>query len=233
MRQARNQDRLALAGITLDNNIPSVLPSPIQQTELLANGSVDNSILASLSQTLPAIGTSEATVSAVVDVTAGTIADILITNPGSGYITDPTVVITSSDGGVGAEATATIDPATGEVIDIVVVSPGTGYTTSPLVVLTGGLSGTSTTTAPERYGVFDPATNTYTLTNPIFGGNGQIADTGQATEPGSLAGSPYTRLIPSNLNLLYTSDILLPSTLSPSAAINLVTECNCDCWVSP
>lgn len=49
--------------------------------------------------------------------------------------------------------------------------------------------------------------------------------------PGSLAGSPYTQLIPPALNPVYTSNVLLPASLSVAQAIEQVITCNCDCWV--
>jgi len=49
--------------------------------------------------------------------------------------------------------------------------------------------------------------------------------------PGSLAGSPYTKLIPPALNPIYTSNVLLPASLSVAQAIEQVITCNCDCWV--
>lgn len=216
MRQARNQDRLAAVGITLDNNIPAWIPVE-EQSGLIAN---DNTSF--LTQDLPEPGASGAAAVATVD--GGIITDIIIIDPGSGYNEPPTVDIIPP----GATATAVI--ADGIVIDIIVDDPGSGYTEPPTIILSGGIP--TVTTSPETYGVYDPITNTYTMTNPALGGNGQAVDTGQVAEPGSLAGSPYTRLIPSNLNVMYTSDILLPATLTPAEAIDEVTVCNCDCWPS-
>ena len=217
MRQSRNQDRLALAGVTLDNNIPATLPVE-EQRALIANNT-DSYLNQDLPTIVAIVATAEAT------VVAGEVTDIAITDPGSGYTTPPTVDI------IPAGATATAVIADGIVVDITIDDPGSGYTDPPVIILNGGIP--TVTTSPEAFGVFDPDTNTYTMTNPAVGGNGQKVDTGQAAEPGSLAGSPYTRLIPANLNVIYTSDILLPATLTPAEAINAVIECNCDCWVSP
>ena len=49
--------------------------------------------------------------------------------------------------------------------------------------------------------------------------------------PGSLAGSPFTKLIPPALNPVYTSNVLLPASLTVAQAIEQVILCNCDCWV--
>jgi hypothetical protein len=48
--------------------------------------------------------------------------------------------------------------------------------------------------------------------------------------PGSFAGSPYTNLIPPELNSWYSSNTLYPSTYTVSQAIEEVILCNCDCW---
>jgi hypothetical protein len=83
---------------------------------------------------------------------------------------------------------------------------------------------------PQQYGLYDPITNSYILTNPLFGGIGQPVDTGKVDEPGSLAGSPYQGLIPPALNVIYTSGVLLPATPTIQSAIDEVVTCNCDCW---
>ena len=81
---------------------------------------------------------------------------------------------------------------------------------------------------PDPYGVYDPNNNNYYVTNPNFGTS--KLDTGNAEALGSFAGSPYTNVIPTNLNVIYTSKNLLPSTYSISDAIAEVIRCNCDCW---
>jgi hypothetical protein len=55
-------------------------------------------------------------------------------------------------------------------------------------------------------------------------------DIGLSVIPGSFAGSPYTDLIPPNLNSWYTSSTLMPSTYTVNEAIDEVVRCNCDCW---
>lgn len=49
--------------------------------------------------------------------------------------------------------------------------------------------------------------------------------------PGSLAGSPYTKLIPPALNPVIISKVLIPATISVPDAIEQVITCNCDCWI--
>jgi hypothetical protein len=65
------------------------------------------------------------------------ISDIVLTSPGTYYISEPNVII-SSDSGSGASARATI--ANGQVTGIMLLSSGTGYLTEPTVYLAGGQS---------------------------------------------------------------------------------------------
>jgi hypothetical protein len=62
-------------------------------------------------------------------------------------------------------------------------------------------------------------------------GAGLPIDTGKAVEPGSLAGSKATTLLPVTLNAAYTAATLLPSIYTVAEAIDEVIKCNCDCWV--
>lgn len=72
---------------------------------------------------------------------------------------------------------------------------------------------------PQRYGVYDPITNTY---DSIYRKNTTLV-------PGSLADPENLDIIP-ELDPVYFSDITLPSTPSVSEAIDEVIRCNCDCW---
>jgi hypothetical protein len=81
---------------------------------------------------------------------------------------------------------------------------------------------------PNPYGVYDPNNNNYYVTNPDFGVS--LLDTGNAEALGSFAGSAYNNLIPTNLNAIYASKNLLPSTYTIGEAIDEVIRCNCDCW---
>jgi hypothetical protein len=69
------------------------------------------------------------------------------------------------------------------------------------------------------------------FTGPLVPGVGKELDTGQADEPGSLAGSRYQNLVPTNLNTAYTSKVLTPASYSVADAIDEVIKCNCDCWL--
>ena len=97
-----------------------------------------------------------------------TLADVGITNMGSGYTSAPTVTI-SGGGGTGAAATAnitTVDIGTNgspnyitRVSSLTVTNPGSGYTTQPAITLTGG-GGTGATAEAHM-----AATRTINYTN--------------------------------------------------------------------
>ena len=116
--------------------------------------------------------------------------------------------------------------------------PGTGIPGSSILdgleltipAILAQTDSTGSLLVPAQYGVYDPTTNSYTLTNPLFGGIGQPVDTGSVSEPGSFAGSLYQGLIPPELNVIYTSGVLLPATPTIQSAIDEVVACNCDCW---
>ena len=75
------------------------------------------------------------------DNSAGTISGVLVTNPGSGYTSAPTVSFSSG----AAAAYATISQtgeygsnAAGSISNVVVTNAGLGYTTAPTVSFSGG-----------------------------------------------------------------------------------------------
>ncbi len=65
----------------------------------------------------------------------GVVTGITIVDPGAGYVTEPTVTITSVGGGDGATATATVASA---VSGITLTNGGTGYNDPVTVTLAGG-----------------------------------------------------------------------------------------------
>jgi hypothetical protein len=73
------------------------------------------------------------------------------------------------------------------------------------------------------YGYYNPVNESYIV-------NGSAVPVGKPIVLGSLAGSQYTNIVPPELNTLYTSNTLLPSTYSPQEALDEVVRCNCDCW---
>jgi hypothetical protein len=110
---------------------------------------------------------------------------------------------------------------------------------------------------PDQLGIYDPIPDQYYITDPgLISGDGGAGDdiglpagvdgasglnqrtlpsplpTGAATEPGSLAGSRYQNIIPTQLNTAYTSGVLPSSVYSVQEAIDQVIKCNCDCWIN-
>lgn len=63
---------------------------------------------------------------AVPIIVGGRITSIVITNPGQGYLTSPTVTIVGGNSG-GSGATAVAGVTAGQVINITVTNPGSGY----------------------------------------------------------------------------------------------------------
>jgi hypothetical protein len=103
---------------------------------------------------------------------------------------------------------------------------------------------------PDPIGYYDPTTQNLVITSPKLNGvtgpalvdpllavnpanlnNVPIAATGAPIVPGSLAGSPYSKILPPTLNALYTSPVLLPGSPTVQQAIDDVITCNCDCWI--
>jgi hypothetical protein len=79
-------------------------------------------------------------------------------------------------------------------------------------------------------GIGTPGISQVATTGPFF--NAPVKGQGGGPiVPGSLAGSPYTQLIPPALNPVLTSNVLLPASLTVPQAIEQVITCNCDCWV--
>ena len=60
-----------------------------------------------------------------------------LVNGGSGYVTEPTVVIS---GGAGSGATARAFYSNGVINRLVLLTHGTGYLSAPTVTINGGLS---------------------------------------------------------------------------------------------
>jgi hypothetical protein len=221
MRESRNQARLTQVGISLDNNISDSIPA-VENKTLLANGSINNSPPAKLSQVDCNTGN---------EVTANPYG---FYNPENNnyYITNPAYL---GAGGVGlgnGNAGGGTSVAGGNN------STGSGWTGD------GQIGGGSTPANPTpvdvgnapTYGLSSLLGNSQTLgtVGPSAESESLAGSTavpaGRAASLGSFAGSPYTNVIPANLNVLYTSNNLLPSTYTIPEAIDEVIRCNCDCW---
>jgi hypothetical protein len=95
--------------------------------------------------------------------------------------------------------------------------PGTTTPSTPIIIRDG------VDITPQPPGNINVGTGEYVI-------DGVPIDTGLPGTPGSFAGSPYSDLIPPNLNSWYTSATLMPSTYTVNEAIDEVIRCNCDCW---
>ena len=89
---------------------------------------------------------------ATVTLTNGNVASVVVTAPGTGYTSDPTVVFTGG-GGSGAEAgvTRSLNSITAvnlwhTVTDVMVTDGGSGYTSTPVVTFSAPSSGGTTAT---------------------------------------------------------------------------------------
>lgn len=206
MRQERNQDRLNLLGIDLDNNIPSELNSKLKQL-LLANGTIPNAINGIPSS---AIGPDQ-------EVIQYTPPAYLSNTDESGQeiFVIPSVIVNPN-------IPARYDQAGAVVIgDTTQLSPG-----SILPILdTNYLGPNSDGTGPPEAStipVISVNTQVPALTN-------QIIDITSPIAPGAV--NQTIPILPINLNTIYTASTLLPSTFNVQNAIDKVIECNCDCWV--
>lgn len=72
----------------------------------------------------------------------GAIANIEVSNAGSGYTAAPTI---SFSGGGGSGATASASISSGTVSALTITANGSGYTAAPTITFTGGTAGTAAT----------------------------------------------------------------------------------------
>jgi predicted secreted hydrolase len=77
---------------------------------------------------------------------------IEVTNPGTGYSSDPTIEIT---GGGGSQAIAYAKPVAGEIVTVQLTNPGRGYTSAPSVSISGGCGTGATAKAVHSYVTMD------------------------------------------------------------------------------
>lgn len=78
---------------------------------------------------------------------------INVTNPGTGYTTQPTVIIGAPPAG-GIQASAIAYVSGGQITNVIVTNPGSGYTAAPAISFYGGggsnAAATSTLSQPQR-----------------------------------------------------------------------------------
>lgn len=83
----------------------------------------------------------------------GQIIETIVTNPGGGYISAPTVTFSGGNPSTPATAEATIDTNTGKVTNVQITNPGSGYTSCPTISLTPGSGGNNAESAVNVAGV--------------------------------------------------------------------------------
>ena len=116
--------------------------------------------------------------------------------------------------------TTKTDPVTGNTITVPLI------TTSPLIglpIITGGPG----PVGPPWGDVITGSSNNETTPN-----DSDIASPYPVINPntGNPNTSPWTTLVPSSIDLINITDIVKPSIITPSQAIDEVVLCNCDCW---
>ena len=221
LREARNQARLTELGIPLDNNIENKLTAK-EEAQLIANGTLPNSV-SSTSGTL-----TPNSITGYSDSLPATLAVVL---PGV-TLNTPIPYPASLESGVASpDPYGYYDPTTNDYFTTNRAYQGTGITANTLDSFSGSLDGGGAggSGSGDGGGGAGIGGGTPTGLNAISG-IGSLLDTGQAIEPGSFAGSPYQTLISPELNSIYTSRGLLPSTYTIQEAIDEVIRCNCDCW---
>jgi hypothetical protein len=245
MRAERNKARLLEAGISTDDVIDDVLPLE-EQIALISNGTVANSIPAFPFNTEPAGYFDPATTNFLVTQTP------VITSPnqavGPNNPTRPFNTTTPTNPSTNpSQNTIAVQPSIlGAPSPIVAAVLGIGTPNNTPIILadigigspgiSAALGGTVNNVAGTGAGTGAGAGGGGSLIAPEFfagpgAGGGLGAQGGGPIVPGSLAGSPYTKLIPPALNPIYTSGVLLPASLPVQAAIEEVIKCNCDCWI--
>ena len=231
MRQQRNQDRLSLLGVPLDNNISDKLPYE-QQKVLIANGRLptgttnpnipSGSTTANTTSTTSPTGTEVLTPIATANQTDANGEEITATPIGVYDPVSDTYLTTDPNFG-GQNPPAPLDNGAAFIPNVTgVVGTGTNTGTNASNTTGAGSAGSGTA------GVGTSGAGLNGVVNGTIGVNGAVIN-GIGT-PGSFAGSPYTNLIPPELNTWYTSNTLYPSTYTVSQAIEEVVLCNCDCW---
>ena len=248
MRQERNQAKLQLAGITLDNTIPGELDPKLAQI-LLANGTVATGVKGIAVNGVncnPDNPTTIFTAPAYL-VNVSNTNELLSPMP-YGYI-DPnsqTFLATRSATEIGQQSpileilsaplygSCSLGPEDNGA-GPALCSPGTGPTIGSSIQLNSVINPFQTGVSLLN-NVTQPLNCTPIVTVKggarVSTGTGTPIDNGQSTALGSLGGSPDTNLVPININTTYTSSTLTPTSFTVSQAIEEVILCNCDCWVN-
>ena len=159
-------------------------------------------------------------------ITIGSVGVIAITNPGSGYTTAPTVVISAPNqtGGQQANAVATLTTGGSNVGFISISNAGSGYTNAANLTVT--LSGGGGTGATAIAGISTFAQGTVQVA-VIDGGSGYTGNTTAVTITGGggtgaagtavIQGNTITQVIMTNPGTGYTNSANITATVSGGA----------------
>jgi len=168
-------------------------------------------------------------------VAVGAVGVIAITNPGSGYNTAPSVVISGPDqaGGVQANATTSLVSGGNTVGSIVLVNGGSGYTNSANLTVT--LSGGGGNGATAIAGIATFATGTVQVA-VIDGGSGYTGNTTPVTITGGggtgaagtaiISGNTITQVVMTNPGTGYTNSANIVATVTGNAVLKPIINNN-------
>jgi hypothetical protein len=168
-------------------------------------------------------------------VTVGSVGVIAITNPGSGYNTAPTVVISGPDqtGGVQANAKAALVSGGTNVGSIVLVNGGSGYTNSANLTVT--LNGGGGSGAQAIAGISTFATGTVQIA-VIDGGNGYVGYSTPVTISGGggsnaagtavISGNTITQVVMTNPGTSYTNAANITVSVTGNAVLKAIVNNN-------
>lgn len=209
LRELRNQARLDEIGIELDNNIPSdfdyTLNDEIDKS-LISNGVIDPILFPDITdndqRATLYVGPTTIGGSPVVVTTDG--ANLGLTSRPLGYYNSTTNNYILGE-----------NPFIRRVPGVPVVEDNTG---KKLVI--------KRTPADADNLAADPSNNNQ-INNST---TGNTLENGTSAVAGSLAGSPFRNIIRPELNAVFASRQLTPSTYTNDEAIQEVEDCNCDCW---
>jgi fibronectin-binding autotransporter adhesin len=160
-------------------------PSTLQVSAFYNNATVtlNGGTLSGTGRVLNVLSATTSTAIAVVGtgVNAGKIRSINVTNPGSGYVSPPTVTIAAPPAG-GTRATATAILGTGafvgQIVGFTITNPGSGYTFAPSV----------TVSLPTAGGTFSPGAVLGNLTvgnQLVLGANNTFTTSINGISPGT------------------------------------------------
>lgn len=168
-------------------------------------------------------------------VAVGAVGVIAIANPGSGYNTAPSVVISGPDqaGGIQANAVTSLVSGGNTVGSISIVTGGSGYTNAANLTVT--LSGGGGNGATAVAGLLSFATGTVQI-NVIDGGSGYTGYTTPVTISGGggtgaagtaiISGNTITQVVMTNPGTGYTNSANITVSVTGNAVLQAVVNTN-------